>query len=176
MRDNNPSSFGWGDNPLISITAKIDIYRADSRFAVTSGYVNFTHLSSPSIRATGIAGCPIINKGIKSAGLRDFSATQTVCLTVGRDSPRASEIGETPILKGAIALACQWAIRRCDLYFPNPTRFDPDRTFHGRQLVRRIDVLTSGFEISGDVQKYKARTYTANEIEPRIGALGLIAA
>jgi hypothetical protein len=24
MRDNNPSSFGWGDNPLISITAKID--------------------------------------------------------------------------------------------------------------------------------------------------------
>jgi hypothetical protein len=104
--------------------------------------------------------------------LQDFSATQTVCLTVGRDSPRASEIGETPILKGAIALACQWAIRRCDLYFPNPTRFGPDRTFHGRQLVRRINVLTSGFEISGDVQKYKAQTYTANEIEPRIGALG----
>jgi cytochrome P450 len=31
------------------------------------------------------------------------------------------------IPKGAIALACQWAIHRCDRYFPNPTRFDPDR-------------------------------------------------
>ena len=40
-------------------------------------------------------------------------------------------------------------------------------SIHGRQLVRRVNVLTSGFEISGDNQKYKARTYTAEEIEAR---------
>jgi cytochrome P450 len=37
------------------------------------------------------------------------------------------KIGGTPIPKGAIVLACQWAVHRSDRYFSNPTRFDPDR-------------------------------------------------
>ena len=32
-------------------------------------------------------------------------------------------------------------------------------SIHGRQLVRRVNVLTSGFEISGDNQKYNAQTW-----------------
>jgi cytochrome P450 len=46
---------------------------------------------------------------------------------IGRSVVNDVRIGETSIPKGAIALACQWAIHRCDRYFPNPTRFDPDR-------------------------------------------------
>jgi len=49
-------------------------------------------------------------------------------------------------------------------------------SIRGRQLVRRANVLTSGFEISGDNQKYNAQTCTAKEIEARIGVLGLIVA
>ena len=46
---------------------------------------------------------------------------------VGRRATRNLEIGGTAIPKGAIVLACQWAVHRSDRYFPNPTKFDPDR-------------------------------------------------
>jgi cytochrome P450 len=46
---------------------------------------------------------------------------------VGRRAIRDLQIGGTEVAKGAIVLACQWALHRCDKYFSNPTRFDPDR-------------------------------------------------
>jgi cytochrome P450 len=46
---------------------------------------------------------------------------------IGRRATRDLKIGGTAIPKGAIVLACQWAVHRSDRYFSNPTRFDPDR-------------------------------------------------
>jgi cytochrome P450 len=46
---------------------------------------------------------------------------------VGRRAIQNLQIGGTEVPKGAIVLACQWALHRCDKYFSNPTRFDPDR-------------------------------------------------
>jgi cytochrome P450 len=46
---------------------------------------------------------------------------------VGRRAIQDLQIGGTEMPKGAIVLACQWALHRCDRYFSNPTRFDPDR-------------------------------------------------
>jgi cytochrome P450 len=46
---------------------------------------------------------------------------------VGRRAIQDLQIGGTEVPKGAIVLACQWALHRCDKYFSNPTRFDPDR-------------------------------------------------
>jgi cytochrome P450 len=46
---------------------------------------------------------------------------------VGRRATNDVRIGGTTIPKGAIVLACQWAIHRCDRYFSNPSQFDPDR-------------------------------------------------
>jgi cytochrome P450 len=46
---------------------------------------------------------------------------------IGRRATQDLKIGGTVIPKGAIVLACQWAVHRCDRYFSNPIRFDPDR-------------------------------------------------
>jgi cytochrome P450 len=46
---------------------------------------------------------------------------------VGRRAIQDLQIGGTEVPKGAIVLACQWALHRCEKYFSNPTRFDPDR-------------------------------------------------
>jgi cytochrome P450 len=46
---------------------------------------------------------------------------------IGRRAVQDTQIGGTAIPSGAIVLACQWAVHRCDRYFPNPTKFDPDR-------------------------------------------------
>jgi cytochrome P450 len=46
---------------------------------------------------------------------------------VGRRATHDLQIAETAIPKGAIVLACQWAVHRCERFFSNPTRFDPDR-------------------------------------------------
>jgi cytochrome P450 len=46
---------------------------------------------------------------------------------VGRRAIQDLQIGGTEVPKGAIVLACQWALQRCEKYFSNPTRFDPDR-------------------------------------------------
>jgi cytochrome P450 len=46
---------------------------------------------------------------------------------VGRRAIRDLQIGGTEVAKGAIVLACQWALHRSGKYFSNPTRFDPDR-------------------------------------------------
>jgi cytochrome P450 len=46
---------------------------------------------------------------------------------VGRRAIQDLQIGGTEVPKGAIVLACQWALHRCDKYFSNPSQFDPDR-------------------------------------------------
>lgn len=46
---------------------------------------------------------------------------------IGRRATQDLQIGRTAIPKGAIVLACQWAVHRSDRYFSNPTKFDPDR-------------------------------------------------
>jgi cytochrome P450 len=46
---------------------------------------------------------------------------------VGRRAIQDLQIGATEVPKGAIVLACQWALHRCDKYFSNPSQFDPDR-------------------------------------------------
>lgn len=46
---------------------------------------------------------------------------------IGRRAMQDLQIGGSTIPKGAIALACQWAVHRSDRYFSNPTKFDPDR-------------------------------------------------
>jgi cytochrome P450 len=46
---------------------------------------------------------------------------------VGRRATHDLQIGGTSITKGAIVLACQWAVHRSARYFANPTEFDPDR-------------------------------------------------
>jgi cytochrome P450 len=46
---------------------------------------------------------------------------------IGRRAMQDVQIGGSTIPKGAIALACQWAVHRSDRYFSNPTKFDPDR-------------------------------------------------
>jgi cytochrome P450 len=46
---------------------------------------------------------------------------------VGRRATQDLQTGGTPIPKGAIVLACQWAVHRCERFFSNPTQFDPDR-------------------------------------------------
>lgn len=46
---------------------------------------------------------------------------------IGRRAANDLKIGGTAIPKGAIVLACQWAMHRSDRYFSNPTKFDPDR-------------------------------------------------
>ena len=46
---------------------------------------------------------------------------------VGRRATHDLQIGGTKITKGAIVLACQWAVHRSDRYFANPTEFNPDR-------------------------------------------------
>jgi len=46
---------------------------------------------------------------------------------VGRRATHDLQIGGTKITKGAIVLACQWAVHRSDRYFANTTEFNPDR-------------------------------------------------
>jgi cytochrome P450 len=46
---------------------------------------------------------------------------------IGRRATQDLQIGGIVIPKGAIILACQWAVHRCDRYFSNPAQFDPDR-------------------------------------------------
>jgi cytochrome P450 len=46
---------------------------------------------------------------------------------IGRRATQDTQIGETNIPKGTMLLACPWAVHRCERYFSNPTRFDPDR-------------------------------------------------
>jgi cytochrome P450 len=46
---------------------------------------------------------------------------------IGRRATKDVEIGGTKIPKGAIVLACQWAVHRSDRYFSDPSKFDPDR-------------------------------------------------
>jgi cytochrome P450 len=46
---------------------------------------------------------------------------------IGRRATQDLQIGGTTITKGAIVLACQWAVHRCDRYFANPAEFNPDR-------------------------------------------------
>jgi cytochrome P450 len=46
---------------------------------------------------------------------------------IGRRATQDLRIGGTAIPKGAIVLACQWAVHRSNRYFSNPTQFDPDR-------------------------------------------------
>ena len=46
---------------------------------------------------------------------------------IGRRATQGLRIGGTEVPKGAIVLACQWALHRCDRYFSNPCQFDPDR-------------------------------------------------
>jgi cytochrome P450 len=46
---------------------------------------------------------------------------------IGRRAVNDLQIGGTAIPKGAIVLACQWAVHRSHRYFSNPTKFDPDR-------------------------------------------------
>jgi cytochrome P450 len=46
---------------------------------------------------------------------------------IGRRATQDLQIRGTAISKGAIVLACQWAVHRSDRYFSNPTQFDPDR-------------------------------------------------
>jgi cytochrome P450 len=54
---------------------------------------------------------------------------------IGRRATRDLKIGGTPIPKGAIVLACQWAVHRSDRYFSAPTKFDPDRWTAGFQRI-----------------------------------------
>jgi cytochrome P450 len=46
---------------------------------------------------------------------------------IGRRAIQDLQIGGTEVPKGAIVLACQWALHRCDKYFSNSIQFDPDR-------------------------------------------------
>jgi cytochrome P450 len=46
---------------------------------------------------------------------------------IGRRATQGLRIGGTEVPKGAIVLACQWALHRSDRYFSNPIQFDPDR-------------------------------------------------
>ena len=46
---------------------------------------------------------------------------------IGRRATQGLRIGGTEVPKGAIVLACQWALHRSDEYFSNPIQFDPDR-------------------------------------------------
>jgi cytochrome P450 len=46
---------------------------------------------------------------------------------IGRRAANDLQIGGITIPKGAIVLACQWAMHRSGRYFSRPTRFDPDR-------------------------------------------------
>ncbi|HXO97141.1 MAG TPA: cytochrome P450, partial [Chthoniobacterales bacterium] len=46
---------------------------------------------------------------------------------IGRRATQGLRIGGTEVPKGAIVLACQWALHRSDKYFSNPIQFDPDR-------------------------------------------------
>jgi cytochrome P450 len=46
---------------------------------------------------------------------------------VGRKPMNPVRIGGNTVPKGSIVLSCQWAMHRCHRYFPNPTRFEPDR-------------------------------------------------
>jgi cytochrome P450 len=46
---------------------------------------------------------------------------------IGRRAVNELQIGGTAIPKGAIVLACQWAMHRSNRYFSNPKKFDPDR-------------------------------------------------
>src|SRR3984893_12765760 len=46
---------------------------------------------------------------------------------IGQRAIPELEIGVTEVPKGAIVLACQWALHRCDKYFSNSIQFDPDR-------------------------------------------------
>jgi cytochrome P450 len=46
---------------------------------------------------------------------------------MGRRAVNELQLGGVTIPKGAIVIACQWAMHRSDRYFPNPTKFDPDR-------------------------------------------------
>jgi cytochrome P450 len=46
---------------------------------------------------------------------------------IGRRAVQDLQIGGTDVPKGAIVLACQWALHRCDKYFLNPIQFDPER-------------------------------------------------
>jgi cytochrome P450 len=52
---------------------------------------------------------------------------------IGRRATKEVRIGGTTVPKGSIVLACQWAMHRCDRYFPNPARFDPNRWTAGFQ-------------------------------------------
>jgi cytochrome P450 len=54
---------------------------------------------------------------------------------IGRRATRDLKVGGTPIPKGAIVLACQWAVHRSDQYFLAPTKFDPDRWTAGFQAT-----------------------------------------
>jgi cytochrome P450 len=46
---------------------------------------------------------------------------------IGRRATQDLQIGKTTIPKGAIVLACQWAVHRSERYYSNPAQFDPDR-------------------------------------------------
>ena len=46
---------------------------------------------------------------------------------IGRRATQGLRIGGTEVPKGAIVLACQWALHRSDKHFSNPIQFDPDR-------------------------------------------------
>jgi cytochrome P450 len=61
---------------------------------------------------------------------------------IGRRAANDLRIGGTAIPKGAIVLACQWAMHRSDRYFPNPTKFDPDRWTAEFQCTTQVRFLS----------------------------------
>jgi cytochrome P450 len=65
--------------------------------------------------------------GLLSQVVRESLRLYPPVWAVGRRAIQDLQIGGTEVPKGAIVLACQWALHRYDKYFSNPTRFDPDR-------------------------------------------------
>ena len=75
----------------------------------------------------GECGLGIKESSLLSRVIRESLRLYPPAWAIGRRAVNDLQIGRTAIPRGAIVLACQWAMHRSDRYFSDPTKFDPDR-------------------------------------------------
>jgi cytochrome P450 len=88
---------------------------------------SFVGQASRSAAAAGESEFGIKEDSLLFRVIRESLRLYPPAWAVGRRATQDLRIGGTAIPKGAIVLACQWAVHRSDRYFSNPTKFDPDR-------------------------------------------------
>lgn len=91
-----------------------------------------SHSRNGQKRTPGASGAGECQWAIKENSLLSQVIRESLRLfppawAIGRRAVSDLQIAGVTIPKGAVVVACQWAMHRCDRYFSNPEKFDPHR-------------------------------------------------